>query len=345
MSFSRTSWPGSSGQSPFTVLKERSTLHTHLLCAIVLSFFLASCGGPNSSAGPPQQPASSGTTVSAQQSNIAPVRGVPAPPDAAARPLQSGESGTEYMPNGLPALKPAQGLKADLLFAEKLSSPDARFDRLENAVTGIRQEFDAVKPAIVRLAAVEEDMQILLKQLETLVQNPPPAPEPSLMSEGIPVEIPEALPAETAEAAAAPMPVVPAESAPQTVVAPAAVPTQSAQAQPPQQTSSGPHVQNIRVGEHGDVTRLVIDLNAATTYRHDLDNNENLLLVELPDAGWSAGQQGSAPASSLIESWSVQAIEGGKGSRMIIRLRRDAVIVKDSALSAPDRIMIDLKAL
>ena len=82
------------------------------------------------------------------------------------------------MPNGLPALMPAsKGLNADQLFAEKLSSDDARLKRLENAVADLRREFDAVKPAIIRLSAVEADMEELVTQLQSLAPGavPPPA--------------------------------------------------------------------------------------------------------------------------------------------------------------------------
>jgi len=110
------------------------------------------------------------------QPTIAPITALP--PGADSRPLQPGQSGTTYMPNGLPALMPAsKGLNADQLFAEKLSSDDARLKRLENAVADLRREFDAVKPAIIRLSAVEADMEELVTQLQSLAPGavPPPA--------------------------------------------------------------------------------------------------------------------------------------------------------------------------
>ncbi len=113
-----------------------------------------------------------GPTSSAEHGPLNTQNGIPAmsvPPGINDRPLQPGQSGTEYMPNGLPALAPARGVNADTMFAEKLSSEDARFKRLENAVADLRREFEAVKPAIVRLSAVESDMEELVSQLQTLV--------------------------------------------------------------------------------------------------------------------------------------------------------------------------------
>ncbi len=310
MSLSRTARPASSGRFYCTGRKEQSASRRHVFCAALFVFFLASCGGQDASTGPPHKPTVSGASVTRQSGEIAPLH---IPPDAAARPLQPGESGTVYMPNGLPALT-SHGIRADLLFVEKLTDPASRFDRLENAVMGIRQEFDAVKPAIIRLAAVEEDMQILLRQLETLVQNAP-APVP--------------LPPEGDRDVA----VMDAPSSPPSENVPSVMPV------------TGPQVQNLRIGEHGDVTRLVLDVSAAVAYHHDLDNGEHLLLVEIPGAMWSSAMQGTAPPSSLIETWTAQPLDGGKGMRLIIRLRGNAVVVKDTALIAPDRIMIDLKRL
>lgn len=95
-----------------------------------------------------------------------------APPGSTDRPLEPGQSGAQYLPNGLPVL-PARGINAELLFAEKISDTDDRFRRLENAVTDLRRELNAAMPAIVRLSAVEQDMQELLGQLQTLVEGGP----------------------------------------------------------------------------------------------------------------------------------------------------------------------------
>ncbi|MGZ9109229.1 MAG: hypothetical protein ACXW4B_10475 [Micavibrio sp.] len=312
-----------------------------LLAVILLSFYLVSCGGSTA-------PSATNTTAtdpgSGTQQTIAPLS-VPAPPDSSDRPLQAGQSGTTYMPNGLPALQ-ARGLNPEMLFAEKLKDEDARFARLENAVVDMRKEFESVKPAIIRLAAVEEDMQILLQQLEMLVQGGPPvmdAPPP------VPVEE-TALPPQQ-QATVSPQPLTPsppaaAEPEPEPVIeSPVAeAPVVAPPAAEPPLSATGPTVKNVRVGEHSGTTRLVFDMNGKTKFTHDLDNTEKLLLIELPEAGWTAPRQWSSADAPLIESWSVQAMEGGKGSRLIIRLRRAVTIATATALTDPDRIMFDLKA-
>jgi hypothetical protein len=315
MSYFWTSSPKFFGRILFLERTEQSARRglCALACYVLLSLFLVSCGG--SASGDPPKTISS----TKQEVAIAPLS-VPAPPGTDA----PGKNKTAYMPNGLPALQPSLGLKPEMMFAEKIKDQDARFDRLENAVMGMRQEFEAVKPAIIRLAAVEEDMQILLKQLEALVQNPP------MEAQEIPV------PQEEAPLAAVMEPVM---AAPEKTAPPATAPPQKIVA-----ASSDVAVKNVRVGEREGITRLVIDVSGATEFKNDLDNSERLLLVEMPQAGWNAAPKATLDKSPLIESWTMQAMEDGKGSRLIIRLRKNVVIVTAAALTAPDRVMIDLRA-
>jgi hypothetical protein len=105
----------------------------------------------------------------------------------------------------------------------------------------------------------------------------------------------------------------------------------------------------MRIGEHADKTRLAFDLSGAVAYRHDLDNGEKLLVIELPDAAWVGATSGQGGASSILSSWSVTPMEGDKkGSRLIIVLRRESKILFESTMK-PDannphpRLVIDLK--
>ncbi len=67
-------------------------------------------------------------------------------------------------------LQPAKGLNTKRLFSESLGD-DARLARLESAVQALRDEFDTITPSVNRLIAVESDIQELVNQLNTLVQN------------------------------------------------------------------------------------------------------------------------------------------------------------------------------
>ena len=243
------------------------------------------------------------------------------PPQYGSRPGVNGGDQTPTLPNGLPALQP-KGVNVGNLFAENISDTNSRFTRLENAVSDLRREFETFKPSIVRLVAVESDIQDLIKQLDVLLRNEPPAQ---------PVPL----------AAQPPTPLSPADQA--------APPVPKTQPPPPQQNfsnSGGPVVKGLRVGQHSGKVRLVMDASSQTPYTVDLDNQENLLIVELPQARWNGATQQSFSRSPLLKSYSVESINGGNGSRVIMSLKKSTQILKEQALppgTNPNyRIFMDL---
>lgn len=54
------------------------------------------------------------------------------------------------------AMAPPQGMKYTQLFNEPLENDEDRFRRLENSVQALRNDFDTVMPAVVRLMELEE---------------------------------------------------------------------------------------------------------------------------------------------------------------------------------------------
>ncbi|PZQ48271.1 MAG: hypothetical protein DI551_01930 [Micavibrio aeruginosavorus] len=99
---------------------------------------------------------------------------IAAPPGSDQSPPLPGTTGAAKTPDGLPALN-AKGANTHL-FSQKISDEADRLDRLENAVQELRNDFDAMAPAIVRLVAIEGDIQNLIKQLEVLTGNPSSMP-------------------------------------------------------------------------------------------------------------------------------------------------------------------------
>lgn len=329
---------------------------------VFLCAFLASCEPSQSSSGA-RAPTTSGVNTQA------PIAAISAPPGGGDRPLMPGQSGTEYMPNGMPALSPAKGINADLMFAEKISNEEARFKRLENAVADMRREFESVKPAIIRLSAVESDMQDLLTQLQTLTGAPPRPAANSAIDTAIPNMPPmadtlsEDVPHGDAPGAvySPPPPPSMANQKPQSMVA--AIPVQiDEKADPPvkknteppkkppissAKSASGITIIGIRSGLHDGIVRLVLDISASTPHHADVDNTEHLLTIELPGAGWAGPSSGKFGKTPLLSSWTRTATEDGKGSIIAIPLQGKAKVVKDSVLpagaNASFRVVIDLK--
>ncbi|MBI4031728.1 MAG: hypothetical protein HY370_08610 [Proteobacteria bacterium] len=283
-----------------------------------------------------------------------------APPGAGDRPPDPGQIGTAYTPNGLPALQP-MGVNVDTLFSENIRDEDKRFERLENAVLEMRKEFETVKPSIVRLVAVESDMQDLLTQLETLLRNePPPTAAIGMEEKSVPGSIPYGA-AERPAPGDEPRP--PASTGPPLPVTAAAQPPsayetggKTAQAPPPSpapqqpaaKAQGPPQITALRLGEHADKTRLVLDSSGPAKYRYDLDNGEHLLIVELPGTGWAAQKQGTTGKAPLVGSWAAQPMDGGAGTRLIVQLKHESAVIYESALAGSGgsgaRIVIDLKS-
>lgn len=261
-----------------------------------------------------------------------------------AAPLEPGQTETQYLPNGLPALKPAKGINVDTLFSEQLKNENERFSRVENAVIDLRKEFEAYKPSIVRLAAVESDIQNLMKELEVLLQETPTpdtTPPLDLISGPDPTLSVEQLQPEPEE------PEIPIQVEKQPEKPKGQTP-QPPPKQPPPINYDGVIAQNLRAGEHADKVRIVLDTNQKTPHSFDLDNNEKLILIEMPQAKWVGETKKRMPDSKLLESYEVEPINDGKGSLIIITLKKATNLIKENHLSPePDtpyhRIYFDLK--
>lgn len=240
---------------------------------------------------------------------------VVAPPSYDNRPLQPGQSPqAQTLPNGLPALKPLKGVNVDTLFAENITNSDRRFERVENAVKDMRREFETVKPAIVRLVAVEEDIQQMVEQLEAMAARDTRPVTP---------------PAPIVQQPAAPQNLTPTDM--QKPAAPAMEP--KPKAAPAPASSNGKTVKNLRTGQHSNKVRLVLDMSAKTPYTVDLDSSENILVIELPEAGWSgATSKTFSSKEPLLASYTVEGINNGSGTRIVIPLKKSTSVLKQALL-------------
>ena len=104
-------------------------------------------------------------------------------------------------------------------------------------------------------------------------------------------------------------------------------------------------VQQIRIGDHVDKVRIVIDATGPLKYRYDLDNNEKLLIVDLPGAQWKGPASGTGNKSGLVASYNVTPT--ADGSMLALQLKAETNVLKDSILkpsqgSGFHRLMIDL---
>ncbi len=335
-----------------------------LLCALLLS----ACGESTPGG------YAAGASSSTQSETLQPIV---APPHSGDSPAAAGTTGTAKGADGLPLLQPSKGVNT-ALFAEKLGE-DARLDRLENAVQELRNDFDAMSPAIVRLVAIEGDIQNLIKQLEVLTggnnevmpTDIAPMDEAALEAPVAPVEAaPVPTPAEPTPTAAVPdsapsdvsekpepLPPVPLLSSPPLAqeartemasgppAAPETPPPPVAAGPPATATAGGPAVESMRIGEHPGKIRIVLDVSGKTSFTADLDNEEKILVIEMPTAAWNTDVQKAFTDNPLIASYRTEKRDDG-GTMLILQLKSKTSIGYKSAMDNEDgkgqRIIIDL---
>lgn len=273
------------------------------------------------------------------------------PPDAGIKPLLPGQSGTQYTAAGLPVLQPSHGVNLETLFAQDIRDPIARVKRVENAVIDIRKELDAITPSIVRLVAVEKDIQSLVEQLELLLRNEPPqsmdisqAAQKNGKQQVYPSPAAGKGQGTPPTAAAKTVTGAPTALTPEAVYTP---PPEVPKAQAPIKTASGINVREVRFGEHKNKTRLVLDVSGPSAFRYDLDKMEKLLIIELPQTGWAATTEWISKKAPLVASYSAQPMNGG--SRMIIQLKHETDVIYSGSYapnkdSTDYRIVLDLAA-
>jgi hypothetical protein len=176
--------------------------------------------------------------------------------------------------------------------------------------------------------------------------TPPPlqAPQQTALAE---TEDIKPLPEIPKVAATAQPPPEPHESPPQQAP-PVATATQ--QALPPAAAPAAPAanaVSGVRVGDHPDKTRLVLDLSGKASYRYDLDNDEHLLVIELTDTEWKTAPSQTFTGNGALKSYSTEMLENGKGTRLVLQLKGPTKVLMDKLMPADgtsgNRIVIDLK--
>lgn len=277
---------------------------------------------------------------------------------------QPGQAANAPAPaDGFAGFQPMKGVNVDTLFAEKISDSDDRFERLENTVVNLHKEINNVMPSIIRLIAIESDIQSLTQELNGLLQEAPmpQANQPmTLTAEAAPapatLEVSQLeTHAETPPESLAPTPTLApppaATSPPPQVAAPAPAPVSAPAADkvvsaPKPAANAAKIVSNLRLGEYANKVRVVIDSGASPKVTSDYDPEEKLLVMEVMDAQWSGEKQKTFTSSKLIQSYSVSERADGKGVTIAITLKKDSRILNQGNVSPDEnpnyRYYIDL---
>jgi len=251
------------------------------------------------------------------------------------------------------SLAPSEGLKLTPLFTTPLSDTDARIKRLEDAVQSVRNDFDTIMPTMVRTAAMGNNIENLVGKLNELngVTDTPPSDQPMVLPPDLPpLNITDGLsPAEDRELLDEDCLLdefcdSSEEDKTAATAAPTALsrPVTAEKAAAPIPGAVG-DIKAIRIGDHPDMTRLVLDMTAKATVTATLQNDGKQLVLDLPQMNWTAKKTADAlRGAKLISSYKY---ENGK---LILDLLQPAQIKTQQVLPGENgsgfRYVIDLTA-
>lgn len=212
-----------------------------------------------------------------------------------------------------------QPLVSETVVVETAAAPAteaSRLAQLEKEVAALRADYNSMMPAFNGLITTNERIKTLLDQLEQKAGVAPAAVAPAPAA--------AAKPAEAAPVKAAPEPQAAATPAP---------------------TTGAVIVSGMRIGEHGDKTRLVLDASAGTEYKTDI--SDKILTITVPGVGWTGKDGVSGLKSPLVSGWTASAGAAG-GVVLTVSLKATAKVVATEVLKgegkAPTRIVIDIAA-
>lgn len=106
-------------------------------------------------------------------------------------------------------------------------------------------------------------------------------------------------------------------------------------------------VKRVRIGEHPDKIRLVLDLSGPIVYRSASADGGKTVVIELPGVAWDAIRSWRGNTTPMIESFETQGLPEG-GTRLVIHGRGNIALGLNGVLPPQNgqghRLFIDLQA-
>ena len=127
-------------------------------------------------------------------------------------------------------------------------------------------------------------------------------------------------------------------TAPTPVTQPLAAPT------PIDTATAASIVKDLRIGEHTDKTRLVLDMTAEVPYKATLNADGMGVVLILPNTAWSTDQSWSSNVSPMVKSYKATPAPNG-GTRLDIAFTEKASLKYNSYIkprNGMSRLVIDL---
>ncbi len=211
------------------------------------------------------------------------------------------------------------------LFGESLKDDSARITRLENTVERMRSDLDDVLPSIKRLVAIETEIQELVGQLKTLIEQPR-----SLNLEPQRPQVPADL--------TAPGSTVMTTPAPSNNTAPVQTSTAAEEKAKKEanvaKTASGLSISEIRVADYPSKIRMVFESSNKLNYDINFDAQENIVYVQTNAKQISLNKSSLMRKSAVIQDINVIDRNGNKD--IAIALRKGRLLSKSTTI-APNK--------
>lgn len=214
--------------------------------------------------------------------------------------------------------------QSSALFDESVTDDTARITRLENTVERMRNDLDDVMPSIKRLVAIESEIQELVAQLKTLIEQP--------RSLNLEPQRPQ-VPADLSDPNATIMTTPPPAEAPDIAQNPAPPQTQAQQParQSPPATSGGLSISEIRVADYPQKIRMVFESGRKINYDVSFDAQENIVYVETNAREVNLNKSALMRRSAFIQD--INIVDRGNNKDIAIALKRGSRLSKSSTIS------------
>ena len=218
---------------------------------------------------------------------------------------------------------------------------DTRIAALEREVAALKNEIIATRPKIAKIDVMEQkfkDLSLGLDRIDATynVQSnvKPVAPAVTAPVAPAPLPVPAENEVKTEPKKVEPKPAVAPITKPAAPVPPPAKPVTKPVAKPEAKIEQKAEkvVKDLRIGEQANGTRLVLDLGEATKVKYDIDNEEKILLIDIPGYKWNAAKSGNLTKSALVSSYQVTTDD--KGSHLVVQLKKPAKVLNSTTINA-----------
>ncbi|MCB9979728.1 MAG: hypothetical protein H6863_01135 [Rhodospirillales bacterium] len=185
---------------------------------------------------------------------------------------------------------------------EAESASEQRLSALEREVTSLRQEMNLIRPTVQDLIASKRRAQT---EKSAPTSGETKKPEQKTLAQAHRPRTPD-LKKENAK--------------------------EPVSAKPSAAQKDGATLSSLRVGEHPGRTRVVLEVGQKTPFHYDLDNEELLLIIELPEATPAIHEPFLTGQSPYISAITLQPVD--KGSRLILQLKTPVKVLAAEPIPA-----------